>query len=109
MNILIFYSLEDNVKQALTNLNNDPSSNHLNIYNSYLISSESIMKNIRLKRLDLTNLISELHRHGIYLDDEDENDDNTNSSLDEGIDEHSLSALDLSSKLSSLNNSDNNT
>ena len=102
------YSLEDHVKQALINLNNDPSSNHLNTYNSYLISSESIMKNIRLKRMDLTNLVSELHRNGIYLDDEDE-DDNTNSSLDEGIDEHSLSGLDLSSKLSSLNNSENNT
>jgi hypothetical protein len=106
MNIFI---LEDHVKQALINLNNDPSSNHLNIYNSYLISSESIMKNIRLKRSDLTNLIIELHRNGIYLDDEDEDDNNTNSSLDEGIDEHSLSGLDLSSKLSSLNNSDNNT
>jgi len=47
--IRIFFS-EDNVKQALTNLNNDPSSNHLNTYNYYLISSESIMKNIRLKR-----------------------------------------------------------
>ncbi len=49
--ILIYsFILEDNVKQALTNLNNDPSSNHLNTYNYYLISSESIMKNIRLKR-----------------------------------------------------------
>jgi hypothetical protein len=110
MNILIFiFFLEDNVKQALTNLNNNPSSNHLNIYNSYLISSESMMKNIRLKRLDLTNLINELHRYGIYLDDDDEDDDDNDSSIDEGIDEHSLSALDLSSKLSSFNNSDNNT
>jgi hypothetical protein len=42
------------------------------------------------------------------LDDEDESENETNSSLDEGIDEHSISLLDLSSKLSSLNNSDNN-
>jgi hypothetical protein len=49
LNFNLFFS-EDNVKQALTNLNNDPSSNHLNIYNHYLILSESIMKNIRLKR-----------------------------------------------------------
>ncbi len=59
-------------------------------------------------RLVLTNLISELHKHGIYLDHEDESDNETTSSLDEGIDEHSLSALDLSSKLSSHNNSENN-
>jgi hypothetical protein len=44
-----FFS-EDNVKQALTDLNNDPSSNHLNMYNYYLTISESIMKNIRVKR-----------------------------------------------------------
>jgi len=49
LNFNLFFS-EDNVKQALTNLNNDPSSNHLNMYNYYLILSESIMKNIRLKR-----------------------------------------------------------
>jgi hypothetical protein len=42
------------------------------------------------------------------LDDEDESDNDTSSSIDEGIDENSLSLLDLSSKLSSLNNSENN-
>jgi len=41
------------------------------------------------------------------LDNEDESENESNSSLDEGIDEHSLSLLDLSSKLSSLNNSEN--
>lgn len=50
----------------------------------------------------------ELHKHGIFLDDEDESDNDINSSLDEGIEENSLSLLDISSKLSSLNNSDNN-
>ena len=55
-------------------------------------------------------MICELHRHGVFLDeenDDDDDDDDVESSLDEGIDEHSLSALDLSSKLSSLNNSEN--
>jgi hypothetical protein len=70
----------------------------------YFLKHQSL--SIDLFRLSLTNLISDLHKHGVYLDDEDENE--TNSSLDEGIDEHSLSLLDLSSKLSSLNNSDNN-
>jgi hypothetical protein len=41
------------------------------------------------------------------LDDEDESEHETSSSTDEGIDEHSLSLIDLSSKLSSLNNSEN--
>jgi hypothetical protein len=50
----------------------------------------------------------ELHKKGIYLDNEDENDEENNSSLDEGIDEHSLSILDISTKLSSLENSENN-
>ena len=59
-------------------------------------------------RLALTNLMCELHKHGIYLDDEDESENETNSSLDEGIDEHSLSLIDYSSKLSSFNNSDDN-
>jgi hypothetical protein len=58
-------------------------------------------------RLSLTNFICDLHKHGIHLDDEDESEHETSSSLDEGIDEHSLSLIDLSSKLSSLNNSEN--
>ena len=49
----------------------------------------------------LTNLINEMHKNGIYLDDEDE-DDQAESSIDEGIDEHSIS------KLSSLDNSETN-
>ena len=58
-------------------------------------------------RLDLTNLICELHKHGVFLDNEDDDDDDdVESSLDEGIAEHSSSVLDLSSKLSSLNNSE---
>lgn len=58
-------------------------------------------------RLDLTNLICELHKHGVFLDNEDDDDNDVESSLDEGIAEHSSSTLDLSSKLSSLNNSEN--
>ena len=50
----------------------------------------------------------DLHKHGIFLDSENESDNENNSSLDEGIDEHSLSILDLSTKLSSLENSENN-
>jgi len=42
-----------------------------------------------------------MHKNGIYLDDEDE-DDQAESSIDEGIDEHSIS------KLSSLDNSETN-
>ncbi|CAF1234881.1 unnamed protein product [Adineta steineri] len=104
-----YFQMKDNVKQALTNLNNEPSSNHLNAYNYYLNLSESIMSNIRVKRLLLTNLMCELHKHGIFLNDEDEDEHEiSNSSIDEGIDEQSLSLLDLSSKLSSLNNSENN-
>ncbi|CAF0928309.1 unnamed protein product [Rotaria sordida] len=103
-----YFKIKDNVKQALTDLNNDPSQNNLNIYNYYVTTSESIMKNIRLKRLSLTNLICNLHEHGIYLDDENESDNDINSSTDEGIDEHSLSLIDHSSKLSSFNNSDDN-
>ena len=53
-------------------------------------------------------MICDLHKHGVYLNDEDEDDyDETHSSLDEGIDDESLSVLDVSSKLASLNNSDN--
>lgn len=59
-------------------------------------------------RLSLTNLICHLHERGIYLDDESDNDNDINSSTDEGIDENSLSFIDHSSKLSSLDNSDNN-
>ncbi|UJR09149.1 hypothetical protein I4U23_013397 [Adineta vaga] len=104
-----YFQIKDNVKQALADLNNNPSSNHLNAYNSYLVQSESIMKNIRSKRLVLTNLMCDLHKHGIYLNDEDEDDhQETNSSLDEGIDDESLSILDVSSKLASLNNSEDN-
>ena len=44
------YFLEEYVKQALTELNHSPTSNNLNTYNTYLILSESIMKNIRSKR-----------------------------------------------------------
>ncbi|CAF1100102.1 unnamed protein product [Adineta ricciae] len=102
-----YFQIKEHVKQALTELNNSPTSNNLNTYNTYLILSESIMKNIRSKRLLLTNLICDLHKHGVYLNDEDEDDyDETHSSLDEGIDDESLSVLDVSSKLASLNNSD---
>lgn len=67
-----------------------------------------MIKFISLFRLSLTNLICELHKNGIYLDDEDEDDNDVDTSLDEGIDENSLSTLDVSSKLSSLNSSENN-
>ncbi|CAF3440336.1 unnamed protein product [Rotaria socialis] len=103
-----YFQIKNHVKEALTNLNNDPSSSHLNAYNYYITISESLMKNIRLKRLSLTSLICNLHEHGIYLDDESESDNDINSSVDEGIDENSLSFIDHSSKLSSLDNSENN-
>ncbi|CAF1365264.1 unnamed protein product [Adineta ricciae] len=105
-----YFQIKEHVKQALTELNNSPTSNNLNTYNTYLILSESIMKNIRSKRLLLTNLICDLHKHGVYLNDEDEDEDDydeTHSSLDEGIEDESLGVLDVSSKLASLNNSDN--
>lgn len=62
----------------------------------------------RCFRLALTKLICELHKRGVYLDDEDEDEHETSSSLDEGIDEQSFAVLDVSSRLASLNNSDNN-
>ena len=65
---------------------------------------------IRLFRLTLTNLICELHRHGVYLDRENESDEESvneqHSSLDEGIDDRSLSCMDSSARLSSHDNSD---
>ena len=43
-------SLEDNVKQALEELNDEPSSSHLQAYNACLTLSESVMRTIRSKR-----------------------------------------------------------
>ena len=50
VSLSVSLSLEEHVQQALTNLNNDPSSNHMLAYHHYSIHSETIMKAIRVQR-----------------------------------------------------------
>lgn len=52
--------------------------------------------------MTMTNLVFNLQERGVSLNDDDDDDDqfNESSSIDEGIDEHSSSFLDQSSKIS---------
>lgn len=67
-----------------------------------------LIDGIALFRLKLTNLICLLEEHGVRLnEDEEDEEENENeiSSCDEGIDDQSISVHDLSSKISSHDNS----
>ncbi|CAF0957337.1 unnamed protein product [Didymodactylos carnosus] len=102
-----YFKIKDYLKDAASILQSKPSSAALVIYNHYTTYSEQIMNCIRQKRTLLTNLISDLSKTGLLVNDEDYESDELEESIDEGIDEQSLGPLDISTRLISLENSYN--